>query len=134
MGKRSLSGPAYARRVFTFLHNIVGHYFPIRFTLLYPLYFFLTVHEATDWILDFSRKHATFTQRALAIGGLYVSLPFLWSGWLVSSWYQRLRRGKLAHHPTLAPASTAVPGGLAAAPHVATVEPIAVRASRVSVR
>ena len=38
MAKRTLSGPRYAKRVFTFLHNIVGHYFPLRFALLYPAY------------------------------------------------------------------------------------------------
>src|SRR5688572_587169 len=38
MGKRTMSGPRYAKRVFTFLHNIVGHYFPARFIALYPAY------------------------------------------------------------------------------------------------
>ena len=103
MGKRSLSAPAYAQRVFTFLHNIVGHYFPVRFALLYPLYLLLTAHQATDWILTFSRKHATPSQRALAIAGLYAALPFLWSGWLLSSWARRLRHGELTHHPRLSP-------------------------------
>jgi glycosyltransferase involved in cell wall biosynthesis len=130
MAKRALSGPAYARRVFTFLHNVVAHYFPVRFALLYPLYFLLTAHEATDWILSFSRKHATVTRRALAIGWLYVALPFLWCGWLAASWHQRLRDGEPEHHPKLAPA----PRAIEAPPHVPAVEPLAARASRLSVR
>ena len=36
MNKRTLSAPAYGQRVFTYLHNIVGHYFPARFVLLTP--------------------------------------------------------------------------------------------------
>jgi glycosyltransferase involved in cell wall biosynthesis len=134
MEKRSLSAPAYAQRVFTFLHNIVRHYFPVRFALLYPLYFLLVAHQATDWILNYSRKHTTLTRRVLAIGGLYVTLPFLWSSWLVSSWRQRIRHGELAHHPKLAPATAAATGAITVPPHVAAVEPIAARASRVSAR
>ncbi|HWU91612.1 MAG TPA: glycosyltransferase [Kofleriaceae bacterium] len=109
MGKRSLSAPAYAQRVFTFLHNIVGHYFPVRFALLYPLYVVLTAHRATDWILTFSRKHATPSQRALAITGLYTTLPVLWIGWLLSSWAQRIRHGEPARHPWLSPGLLADP-------------------------
>jgi glycosyltransferase involved in cell wall biosynthesis len=141
MAKRALSAPAYAQRVFTFLHNIVGHYFPVRFALLYPLYFLLTAHQATDWVLSYSRKHSTVTHRALAIGGLYVSLPVLWTGWLVSSWYRRLRHGELEHHPRLSPAFTVAPSTAAAAPsavvappYVTAVEPARARASRVSMR
>jgi hypothetical protein len=131
MAKRSLSAPAYARRVFTFLHNIVGHYFPVRFALLYPLYFLLTAHEASDWILNYSRKYSTAPQRVLALAGLYVSLPLLWSGWLISSWYRRVRHGELAHHPRLSPA----PGALAPVPvPIAPIEPIAGRATRAGAR
>jgi glycosyltransferase involved in cell wall biosynthesis len=146
MDKRTLPAHTYAQRVFTFLHNVVAHYFPVRFALLYPLYFLLTALQATDWILTFSRKHSTFTQRALAIGGLYMALPLLWSSWLMASWYQRLRRGELEHHPKLAPAPAAAAASVAAAGalaplappvHGAAVEPIAARAARaarVSVR
>ena len=134
MDKRTLPAHTYAQRVFTFLHNVVAHYFPVRFALLYPLYFLLTALQATDWILTFSRKHSTFGQRALAIGGLYVALPFLWSSWLAAAWYQRLRHGELPHHPKLLPAPAAAAGALARPVHGATVAPIAARASRVSVR
>jgi glycosyltransferase involved in cell wall biosynthesis len=143
MAKRSLSAPAYARRVFTFLHNIVGHYFPVRFALLYPLYFLLTAHQATDWILGYSRKHTTAPRRALAVGGLYVALPILWTGWLAASWYRRLRHGELEHHPRLSPAFTAAPGAapgaiapsaVVAPSYVPTAPPAGARASRVSMQ
>lgn len=142
MAKRTLSGQAYARRVFTFMHNIIGHYFPVRFALLYPLYFLLTAHEASDWILNFSRRHPTLPRRLLALGGLYASLPLLWIGWLAASWYQRLRHGELEHHPRLSPitapaasaASASIAASLPAPELVAAVEPLAARASRASVR
>lgn len=125
MAKRSLSGPAYARRVFTFMNNIIGHYFPVRFALLNPLYFLLTAHEASDWILNFSRRHTTLSRRLLALGGLYAALPFLWIGWLAASRYQRLRHGELAHHPTLAPAPAPAPIVVAAAPALPAAELVA---------
>jgi glycosyltransferase involved in cell wall biosynthesis len=134
MGKRSLSAPVYARRVFTFLHNIVGHYFPVRFALLYPLYFLLTAHEASDLILSFSRKHSTVGQRAIALAGLYVALPLLWCAWLASWWYRRFRDGELAHHPTLgapAPALATSSAAISAAPQVAVVTERTARDSRI---
>ena len=57
MAKRTMSGPRYAKLVFTFLHNIIGHYFPLRFVLLYPAYFYMCVYHVTQWICSDSKKH-----------------------------------------------------------------------------
>ena len=59
MAKRTLSGPAYAKRVFTFLHNIIGHYFPLRFVLLYPAYIYFVAYHVIQWICSDSKKHQT---------------------------------------------------------------------------
>ena len=102
MAKRTMSGPVYAKRVFTFLHNIVGHYFPVRFALLYPLYIYFVAFHVIQWICSDSKKHRTLTRRIWAVSGIVVSLVPLWIVWLAEWWVQRLRFGEAAHRPELA--------------------------------
>ena len=45
----------FARKLFTFLHNITGHYFPVRFTLLYPIYYAYAMYCVADWVWSMSR-------------------------------------------------------------------------------
>ena len=101
MAKRTMSGPRYAKRVFTFLHNIIGHYFPIRFVLLYPAYFLLCCYHCTQWICSDSIKHRRLLQRIGAVAGLYAVVIPLWLYWLASWAFARLREGALEHGPTL---------------------------------
>jgi len=110
MAKRTLSGPAYAKRVFAFLHNIVGHYFPIRFALLYPLYLYLVAYHVIQWICSDSKKHQTLLQRIWAVGGLCLSLVPMWAAWLAEWWYLRLRDGALPHRPELSPQRSVAAG------------------------
>jgi glycosyltransferase involved in cell wall biosynthesis len=109
MAKRMLSGPAYAQRVFTFLHNIVAHYFPIRFALLYPLYVYFVAFHVIQWICSDSKKHRSLARRAWAVAGVCVWLVPLWTLWLADWWLGRLRHGEPAHRPTLSP--QVPPGG-----------------------
>ena len=103
MAKRTLSGPRYARRVFQFLHNIVAHYFPVRFALLYPAYFFLCAYHVTQWIVSDSKRHRTLRQRVVALAGLYVVVIPLWAYWLASWAVARVKDGAPEHAPALAP-------------------------------
>lgn len=103
MAKRTMSGPRYAKRVFTFLHNIIGHYFPVRFVLLYPAYFYMCVYHVTQWICSDSIKHRTLPQRVWAVTGLYLSLIPLWICWLASWWFHRIKDGEHPHRPVLEP-------------------------------
>src|SRR5690606_18254389 len=86
-----------------FLHNIVGHYFPLRFVLLYPAYLFFVAFHAIEWICSDSKKHRTFARRAWATAGLIVSIVPLWLVWLAELLYKRVRDGAPAHAPRLAP-------------------------------
>jgi hypothetical protein len=88
--------------VFTFLHNIIGHYFPKRFVLLYPAYLYLCIYHVTQWICSDSIKHRTLTQRVLATAGFYVVLFPLWAYWLASWSFNRLAKGGARHNPQLA--------------------------------
>jgi glycosyltransferase involved in cell wall biosynthesis len=101
MAKRTLSGPAYARRVFTFVHNIIGHYFPWRLVLLYPAYYGFVAWHVTEWIVSDSKKHRTWWQRAGGALGLNLVLPFCWLGWLARLAVDRVRHGAPPHRPTL---------------------------------
>lgn len=117
MAKRTMSGPRYAKRVFTFLHNIVGHYFPLRFALLYPAYLVFVAYHTIEWIGWDSKKHDTLAKRAWATSGLVLSLVPLWCVWLAQAWARRFREGPLAHAPSLAPiAPSAVPEATPLAP------------------
>jgi len=103
MAKRTLSGPAYARRVFTFVHNIIGHYFPWRLLVLYPLYYGFVAWHVTEWIVSDSKRHRTWWQRALGALGLNLALPLCWLWWLGQLGVDRVRRGAPAHAPPLEP-------------------------------
>lgn len=103
MDKRTMSGPRYGRRVFTFLHNIVGHYFPLRFALLYPAYIGLAAYHITQWICSDSFKHRTLGQRIWAVTGFYIALIPLWTWWLASWWIGRIKHGPPPHRPVLEP-------------------------------
>ena len=103
MAKRTMSGPAYARRVFTFLHNIIGHYFPVRFALLYPLYIYFVAFHVIQWICSDSKKHQTLARRIWAVTGLCLSLLPLWTVWVAEWWIRRLRYGEPPRRPDLLP-------------------------------
>ena len=103
MAKRTMSGPRYAKRVFTFLHNIIGHYFPLRFVLLYPAYFYMCAYHVTQWICSDSIKHRTLAQRVWAVTGFYLALFPLWAFWLASWIVRRIVVGEPPHRPTLHP-------------------------------
>jgi glycosyltransferase involved in cell wall biosynthesis len=118
MAKRTLSGPRYAKRVFTFLHNIVAHYFPVRFWLLYPAYIYFVAFHAIEWICSDSKKHQTLVSRVWATAGLVVSIVPLWLYWLGELAYTRVRDGAPAHAPMLASRANVVPEP-ASVPHPA---------------
>ncbi len=103
MAKRTLSGPAYAKKVFTFLHNVLGHYFPMRFAMLYPIYIYFVGYHVIQWIVSDSKKHVTLPQRIGAVTGFVVVALPLWSFWLVELYGKRLVFGSPVHRPTLAP-------------------------------
>ncbi len=101
MAKRGLSAQAYAKKLFTFFHDITGHYFPVRFALLYPAYYVYAAYRVGDWVCSMSRRHDTRARQIAALGGFYVTMPALWLGWLGRRWYRRLRGSDLPQRPRL---------------------------------
>ena len=119
MAKRTMSGPRYAKRVFTFLHNIIGHYFPLRFVVLYPAYFLMLAYHCTQWICSDSIKHRTLAQRVWAVAGLYLVLPPLWLYWMAEWGVRRVLEGEPPHRPLLAARGAALHRPPAEAPLLA---------------
>lgn len=105
MDKRVLSPAGYGQKLFTFFHNIVAHYFPVRFALLYPLYVCTLAYQVYDWLFDDARGRSG-AGKVLAAIGFTLALPFLWTSWLVRWWVKRLQDGPAPHHPTIAPTDT----------------------------
>ena len=108
MGKRTMSGPRYAKRVFTFLHNIIGHYFPARFVLLYPAYLVFVLLHCLEWIGSDSKKHDTWPKRIVASVGMTLAIVPLWMLWLSEWSLGRVRKGAPAHRPALSERPAAV--------------------------
>jgi glycosyltransferase involved in cell wall biosynthesis len=131
MAKRTLSGPAYGQRVFTFLHNIIGHYFPLRFVLLYPAYIFLAGYHVIQWICSDSIRHRTLLRRVLAVGGTGLAFVPMWMYWLAAWCVRRVRDGEPPHAPPLAPVRTFAPVGGDELPLVPAIElaPVAQRST-----
>jgi glycosyltransferase involved in cell wall biosynthesis len=101
MDKRQLGVAEYGWRLFQFFHNIVGHYFPARFALLYPAYVCFLAYQVYDWIFDDSKhRRGPVGSIALAVG-FTLALPLLWVYWLARWWAKRLRSGPLVHRPTI---------------------------------
>ena len=93
MAKRQMSGPRYAKRVFTFLHNIVGHYFPARFIALYPAYIYFVAFHCIEWICSDSKKHDTLVKRIWATAGMILAIVPLWLYWLAEWGVKRIAKG-----------------------------------------
>jgi glycosyltransferase involved in cell wall biosynthesis len=101
MAKRTMSGPRYAKRVFTFLHNIIGHYFPARFIALYPAYIAFTLYHCLDWINSDAKNRRSPLGRVAASVSITLAIVPLWIGWLAQLGVQRIRSGAPAHRPEL---------------------------------
>jgi len=102
MDKRALSPAGYGGKLFTFFHNVIAHYFPVRFALLYPLYVGYLAYQVYDWLFDDARGRST-GGRVVAAIGFTLALPFLWTYWLARWWVRRFRDGPAPHRPTLEP-------------------------------
>ena len=103
MDKRRLSPWGYAGKLFRFFHDVVAHYFPVRFTLLYPAYVGLLVQQVYDWLIDDTRGRRSPAARAGSAAAFTLTLPLFWAGWLAAWGWRRLRHGAPPHAPAIQP-------------------------------
>ncbi len=101
MDKRYQSVVHFSRRIFVFLHQIVAHYLPWRFILLYPAYLALLWILAVDWIWDDSHAHQSVPHKLYTATWFLFALPPLWLFWLSQQLLRRLRHGPLVYEPRL---------------------------------
>jgi glycosyltransferase involved in cell wall biosynthesis len=66
-----------------YYHGVVGHYFPWRFRLLYPLYVLRTWQQVVAWIWDGDNAGRSLSERLRASLGTLAALPAMeWrEGW-----------------------------------------------------
>lgn len=98
MNKRYMPVSAVGERIFEFLHNILGHYFPVRFTLLYPAYVVLLYGVCCGWIWGEIHGGGSVARRLARMLGLLLMLPLLWV-----QWSYRLLRKRARERPRYEP-------------------------------
>ncbi len=101
MDKRYQSIVHFGQRIFVFLHQIIAHYLPWRFVLLYPAYVAYLYVLSVDWIWDDSHAHRTVPHKLWTATWFLLALPLLWITWLVRHAVRRVRHGPLVHEPRL---------------------------------
>jgi hypothetical protein len=109
MNKRYQSTLAYSRKLFAFFHNIIGHYFPVRFIALYPVYVVFFAAKVLEWLIADSHRYAGWHRRVVGslwfVATLPVVYPYLLASWIASRWRKRLegRAPQLQQAPAPAP-------------------------------
>ncbi len=92
MNKRYMPVTAVGERIFEFLHNIIGHYFPVRFALLYPAYVVLLYGVCCGWLWGEIHGQGGKLRRLGKMLALLLALPLLWPYWGARLLRRRLER------------------------------------------
>lgn len=80
LAKRKAGAPGFYRRFMTFVHRVLGRYYPTRVRALYPLYVLAGWWWTLAWIWVDSDAHATVGRRLLGSLGFSVALPWYATG------------------------------------------------------
>ncbi len=76
LDKRRNTTGRYFARFMTFVHTVLGRYYPVRVRLLWPAYVFGAWRFTVGWIWDDSMAHQTFGSRLLGTLALTFALPY----------------------------------------------------------
>ncbi len=76
LDKRRNTTGRYFARFMTFVHKVLGRYYPVRVRLLWPAYVFGAWRFTVGWIWDDSMAHQTFGSRVLGTLALTAALPY----------------------------------------------------------
>jgi glycosyltransferase involved in cell wall biosynthesis len=106
LDKRGITTVGFGQRMFTYLHNIVGHYHRRRFVLLYPAYMLLLWYLVCERIYDGEAwKYAGRpVRKAASLVIVTLAFPALWLFW-TSTW---ARKRLASPAPLRAPALAAL--------------------------
>ena len=76
LDKRRHTPPRYFARFMTFIHNILGRYYPVRVRVLYPFYVIGAWRFTIGWLWDDSLAHDTTGKRLLGTLWFTLALPY----------------------------------------------------------
>jgi len=76
LAKRKAGAPGFYRRLMTFVHHILGRYYPTRVRALYPLYVLAGWWWTVAWIWVDSHAHDTLARRLVGTLGFTLALPW----------------------------------------------------------
>jgi glycosyltransferase involved in cell wall biosynthesis len=76
LGKRLMTTARFYNRFLTYVHHILGRYFPWRVRLLYPLYVWAGYRWTVAWMWDDSLAHDTIGKKLLGTIGFTLTLPW----------------------------------------------------------
>jgi glycosyltransferase involved in cell wall biosynthesis len=110
LDKRKMSTVGFGRRLFEFLHNVVGHYHRSRFVTLYPAYMILLWYHACERIYcnESWKYEGRPWRKTVALSVFTLAFPFLWVYWAIPWAAERLTRPPPERGPQLTP-SRALP-------------------------
>jgi glycosyltransferase involved in cell wall biosynthesis len=113
--RRNTTGRYYTRFI-TFVHTILGRYYPVRVRLLYPFYVFGAWRFTIGWLWDDSMAHDTFWKKLAGTVAFSFAMPYHaiknlvkvpFGKWPGSGAALHDRIGKGSTIPQLAPSSAA---------------------------
>jgi GT2 family glycosyltransferase len=76
LAKRWMSPGRYYARFMTFVHHILGRYYPVRVRALYPLYVWAGYRWTVTWLWEDSVAHDTVSKKLLGTLRLTATLPW----------------------------------------------------------
>jgi glycosyltransferase involved in cell wall biosynthesis len=76
LAKRWMTPGRFYSRFMTFVHHVLGRYYPWRVRLLYPIYVWAGYRWTVAWLWDDSIAHDTFWKRLGGTIALTVTLPW----------------------------------------------------------
>jgi glycosyltransferase involved in cell wall biosynthesis len=105
LAKRKMSTAGFARRLFHFLHNVIGHYHRARFVCLYPAYMVLLWYHACERIYDGEswKYEGRPLRKAVALSAFTLAFPVLWVSWAIPWSLERLTQPAHERGPQLTP-------------------------------
>jgi glycosyltransferase involved in cell wall biosynthesis len=114
MAKRTIGAFGFGWAMFEYFHKIIGYYHPLRFALLYPIYFGFFFWVMCTWTWNESARYHGRPLRALVtLAGFALAQPVTWSVWLVRLAVDRVRKGPEKRETSFAPYSEAEAHGRA---------------------
>jgi len=76
LAKRRLTSARFYQRFMTFVHHILGRYYPVRVRVLYPLYVLAGLQWTVSWMWADSQAHDTVARKLAGTIAFAAALPY----------------------------------------------------------